>query len=264
MLQRAKNILEDYISLDDFIFEPLDREFHIKPSMVDTNSGEYSFYSFLKALELYDMNKVDAVVTLPINKQSWSKANMNYSGHTDFLRKFYKSDAIMIMGCEDMYVALYTEHIPYKEVSSFIQEDKLVNFLLLLNDSIKSDKIAVLGLNPHAGDGGVLGDEEYIIKKAIREVNRQINKETFYGPFVPDIAFTPKVREEFNYFVCMYHDQGLIPLKALYFDESINISLGLPIKRVSVDHGTAFDIAYKNINISNTSYINAIKKAISL
>jgi 4-hydroxythreonine-4-phosphate dehydrogenase len=264
MLQKAANILEYRFSLDDFVFEPLDRDFDIKPGMADAQSGEYSFYSFLKALEIVDMKKAQAVVTMPINKLSWNEANMHYSGHTDFLRKFYKSEAIMLMGCDDMYVALFTEHIPYKDVPKHIEEEKLLNFLLKLHDNISTDKIAVLGLNPHASDGGVLGNEEEIIKSAIKKANYQLDKELFIGPIVPDIAFTPKFREEFKYFVCMYHDQGLIPLKALYFDQSINISLGLPIVRTSVDHGTAFDIAYKNSDVSLKSYINAIKKAIEL
>jgi 4-hydroxythreonine-4-phosphate dehydrogenase len=112
-----------------------------------------------------------------------------------------------------------------------------------------------LGLNPHAGDGGVLGDEEINeIIPAIKEANEILKKKIFYGPLVPDIAFTKKEGR----FIAMYHDQGLAPLKALYFDESINVSLNLPILRTSVDHGTAFDIAYKSI--ANTkSYENAIK-----
>jgi 4-hydroxythreonine-4-phosphate dehydrogenase len=262
MLEKANNILALNINLNTLIFEELHRDFIIKPSMVTSESGEYSFHSFLKALELVDMKKVDAVVTMPINKYSWSKADINYSGHTDFLRKFYNSDAIMLMGCEEMYVALYSEHIPYKDVASHIEEDKLFNFFIQLSKNINSDKIAVLGLNPHAGDGGILGDEEFIINRAIKKANQTLNREIFYGSFVPDVAFTPKMRKEFKYYVCMYHDQGLIPLKALYFDKSINISLGLPIKRVSVDHGTAFDIAYKRQYPSNLSYLNAIKEAI--
>jgi 4-hydroxythreonine-4-phosphate dehydrogenase len=263
MLERVKNILEIDINLDLFEFVPLDKEdFHIKPSTVDSQSGEYSFYSFLKALELVDMKVASAVVTMPINKYAWSKADISYSGHTDFLRKYYKSDAIMLMGCDDMYVALYTEHVPYKDVPKYVEEDKLVNFLLKLNNNITTDKIAVLGLNPHAGDGGVLGNEEEIINKAIKKANQTLNKDLFFGPVVPDIAFTPKFREQYKYFVCMYHDQGLIPLKALYFDQSINVSLGLPIIRTSVDHGTAFDIAYKGKRPSIQSYLNAIQEAV--
>jgi 4-phospho-D-threonate 3-dehydrogenase / 4-phospho-D-erythronate 3-dehydrogenase len=119
----------------------------------------------------------------------------------------------------------------------------------------------VLGLNPHAGDHGVLGDEERIIERAIARANA--GAEVFDGPIVPDVAFTPRFRRQYRYMVAMYHDQGLAPLKALYFDESINVSLNLPIVRTSVDHGTAFDIAYKQVP-ETLSYRNAVKAALSL
>jgi 4-hydroxythreonine-4-phosphate dehydrogenase len=195
-----------------------------------------------------------------------------YVGHTDMLRDIFKKDAIMMLGCEKMYVALYTEHTPLKQVPKEIKTKKIIRFLIDFYKSIKSpnEKIAVLGLNPHAGDNGVLGDEEEKIKKAIKRVNKilfeKFNfKENTFELVVPDIAFTPHNRKNYRYFCAMYHDQGLAPLKALYFDESINVSLNLPIVRTSVDHGTAFDLAYKKNNqLSNLSYLNAIKKAITL
>jgi 4-hydroxythreonine-4-phosphate dehydrogenase len=109
-----------------------------------------------------------------------------------------------------------------------------------------------------------MGDDETTIQKAIDTVNATLKQEVFVGPLVPDTAFTPSMRKEIQYFVCMYHDQGLIPTKALYFDEGINVSLNLPIIRTSVDHGTAFDIAYQDKEPSTLSYINAIKEAIRL
>lgn len=130
--------------------------------------------------------------------------------------------------------------------------------------SVKQEYIQVLGLNPHASDNGVLGNEEVEIFKAIKNANKILKKDIFKGPIVPDTAFSKTNRKNCKYFVCMYHDQGLAPLKALYFDQSINVSLNLPIIRTSVDHGTAFDIAYKNINVNTKSYINAIKEAINL
>jgi 4-hydroxythreonine-4-phosphate dehydrogenase len=123
------------------------------------------------------------------------------------------------------------------------------------------DSIGVLGLNPHAGDNGVLGDEERFIEQAIQNVNTHFKKEIFVGPLVPDVAFTTHQREQFTHYIAMYHDQGLGPLKALYFDESINVSLGLPIIRTSVDHGTAFDIAYMH-KAATASYVNAVTAAL--
>lgn len=145
-----------------------------------------------------------------------------------------------------------------------VQEDELTTFLVDFYKNVKSKKIGVLGLNPHASDNGVLGDEEVQIFKAIKNANIILKKEIFKGPLVPDTAFSPLGRNDYKYFVAMYHDQGLAPLKALYFDESINVSLNLPIIRTSVDHGTAFNIAYKNEKVNTKSYINAIKEAVTL
>ena len=235
----------------------------IQPGITTAEAGAYSFASFKKAVDAVKTKECNAIVTLPINKESWMKAGINYKGHTDALRDFFKKEAIMMLGCEKLYVALFTEHIPLKEVHKKIKKETLVQFLTDFQKETGAKKIGVLGLNPHAGDNGVLGDEEKIITEAINEVNQK--NSTFIGPLVPDIAFSPKVRESFTYYVAMYHDQGLAPLKALYFDESINVSLNLPIVRTSVDHGTAFDIAYqKNRSVNLRSYIEAVKAAIAI
>ena len=238
-------------------------EFEIKPSKVCEHSGLFSYISFLDAINLAKQNKADAICTLPINKESWAKAGISYVGHTDMLRDIFKKDAIMMLGCKKMYVALFTEHIPLKDVAKNITYEKLYTFLKDFYKSEKPKKVAVLGLNPHAGDNGVLGREEEIISKVINDINLELKQDVFEGPKVPDIIFSPNARKNYKYFIAMYHDQGLAPLKALYFDKSINVSLNLPIVRSSVDHGTAFDIAYKkDNNLSSKSYINAIKKLI--
>lgn len=237
--------------------------FKIKPAKVSAKSGRYAYDSFMAAIELCESKKADGVVTMPIHKEAWMIAGLEYKGHTDLLRKHFNKEAIMMLGCPEMFVALFSEHIPLKEVASTIKYKRVKRFLLDLHRDIPKEKIAVLGLNPHAGDNGVLGQEELIITKAIKSANKKIGFEQFIGPIVPDIAFTPHFRANFHYFVAMYHDQGLAPLKALHFDESVNISLNLPIVRTSVDHGTAFDIAYKN-RAKTLSYLNAIKSAISL
>ena len=234
--------------------------FKIDAGKVSKKSGAYSFASFNKAIELAKSGEVDAICTLPIHKEAWSKAGIKYKGHTEVLRDVFKKDAIMMLGCQKMYVALFTEHIPLKQVAKNIKTKKLLKFLLDLKKSLGTDEqIAVLALNPHAGDNGVLGKEESKIIKAIDLANKKLDKEQFVGAIVPDIAFTPNFRKNYRYFVAMYHDQGLAPLKALYFEEGINVSLNLPILRTSVDHGTAFDIAYKGGDISLKSYVNAIK-----
>ncbi|SFV62852.1 4-hydroxythreonine-4-phosphate dehydrogenase [hydrothermal vent metagenome] len=233
----------------------------IEAGKTTAQSGKYSYDSFMAAIAMCENKEADAVVTLPIHKEAWMIAGLEYKGHTDLLRKHFNKEAIMMLGCPQMFVALFTEHIPLKDVAATLSFEKLETFLLDLHNSIKKEKIAVLGLNPHAGDNGVLGNEEQIITRAIESVNTKVGFEQFCGPVVPDVAFAPYFRKNYNYFVAMYHDQGLAPLKALYFDESVNISLNLPIIRTSVDHGTAFDIAYKN-RANTLSYINAIKSAI--
>ena len=261
MLEQAVKLLDKDIPEDFYLFE-VDGDFEIKAGDLCKESGQYSYDSFRAGMKLCKIKDADALVTLPINKEAWNLAGLDFVGHTDVLRKYFKEDAIMMLGCEQMYVALFTEHMPLKEVPKRIQTEQLAKFLVDLHKSIGEKKVAVLGLNPHAGDNGVLGDEETNITQAIEIVNSLLGKELFIGPVVPDIAFTPHFRKDYQYFVAMYHDQGLAPLKALYFDESINVSLNLPIIRTSVDHGTAFDIAYQG-KAQNLSYINAIKSALA-
>ncbi len=265
MLKQAAQMLELPIP-NDFHTTEIDSEtFTIKPGTVDASSGHYSYASFVKAVEMAKDHQVDAIVTLPIHKKAWEFAGIHYKGHTDALRDFFNTNAIMMLGSPSMYVALFTEHIPLREVPNSINEKELTRFLvdfyhaIEYQPSIIDQKIAVLGLNPHAGDSGVLGDEERIIEKAITNTNQALKKKIFTDPLVPDVAFTPHSRDQYTYYVAMYHDQGLTPLKALYFDEGINISLNLPILRTSVDHGTAFDIAYSEAKLTKLSYLNAVK-----
>lgn len=236
--------------------------FDIEPGLATKAAGEMSYDSFVTAIALAKSEKVSAIVTLPINKNSWSLANIKYKGHTDAISDLLGCKTIMMLGCEEMFVLLFTHHIPLKDVSSKIKTKPFAKFLLDISTYIDADKIAVLGLNPHAGDHGVIGDEEKGISLAIKKSNEILERELFVGPLVPDIAFTKAYREKYKYFVCMYHDQGLIPLKALYFEESINVTLNSSIIRTSVDHGTGFDKAYKNAELSLKSYINAVTEAI--
>jgi 4-hydroxythreonine-4-phosphate dehydrogenase len=262
VVQEAARILNRDVP-SDFQCEKIGGSVKIKPAKITEKSGRYSFKSFQKAIHLATQKKVDAIITLPIHKQAWAKAGVEFKGHTDALRYYFKEDAIMMLGCQKMFVALFTEHIPLKSVAKKIKVGALSTFLQNFYKSTDAQKVAVLGLNPHAGDGGVLGDEEKKIASAIKKANKKLSRDVFEGPFIPDVAFTKGMREKYNYFVAMYHDQGLAPLKALYFEESINVSLNLPIIRTSVDHGTAFDIAYKN-KADVTSYVNAIKAALAL
>ena len=263
MLKKASSELKIEIP-SDFEIHKTKGEFDIKAGTVSRKAGKYSYDSFMDAINLANTNQVEAICTLPINKESWNKAGIKYKGHTEVLRDFFGKNAIMMLGCKKMFVGLFTEHIPLRKVAKKINEEDLTTFLIDFYKNVNNDNIGVLGLNPHASDNGVLGDEEVLIFKAIKKANKELGKNIFKGPLVPDTAFSPLSRKNYKYFVAMYHDQGLAPLKALYFDQSINVSLNLPIIRTSVDHGTAFNIAYKNEKINTKSYINAIKEAIIL
>jgi len=265
MLQQASSLLDIPIPPDFKTVNKIAKTFSITPSTVQKESGTYSFASFLKAVELSKTAEVDGIMTLPIHKKAWELAGVSFKGHTDALREFFFRPAIMMLGSPKLYVALYTEHIPLYQVADEIQDvQKLSSFLIDFYEEIEdrllnSEKIGLLGLNPHAGDDGVLGNEEQYIHEAREIAHKTLGKEVYTEPLVPDVAFTPNSRKQHHYFVAMYHDQGLAPLKALYFDEGINISLNLPIVRTSVDHGTAFDIAYQGKELNNLSYLNAFR-----
>lgn len=263
MLKLATKELELKVP-EDFETFKTKGEFEIKAGTVSKKAGKYSYDSFMDAINLANKKEVDAICTLPINKEAWNKAGIKYKGHTEVLRDFFGKNAIMMLGCKKMFVGLFTEHIPLRKVAKKVNEEDLTTFLIDFYKNVKNDNIGVLGLNPHASDNGVLGNEEVEIFKAIKKANKTLGKDIFKGPLVPDTAFSPLSRKNYKYFVAMYHDQGLAPLKALYFDQSINVSLNLPIIRTSVDHGTAFNIAYKNKKVNTKSYVNAIKEAIIL
>ncbi|EAI3904843.1 4-hydroxythreonine-4-phosphate dehydrogenase [Campylobacter lari] len=266
----------------------IDFDFELNPANLDAKSGAYSFLSFEGASYCTHLF-LDALVTLPINKKTWQMAGVSYKGHTEALRDFFKQDAIMMLGCDELFVALYTEHMPLRDIYKEIKAFELAKFLINFYQCTLFEKIGVLGFNPHASDNGVIGgEEEQEIKKAIRMANvflkdhalnlqnleneyflSQKEKEFSYKeniflsePLVADSAFTPFALSKCKYLVSMYHDLALAPLKALYFDKSINASLNLPIIRTSVDHGTAYDRAYKNEKINLQSYMQAVKSAL--
>ncbi len=247
----------------DFLCVDFDFECAIRPGEVSADSGALSYKSFKLATSYAKNGRADAIVTLPINKKAWKLAGVPYKGHTDALSDMFGKKGIMMLGCEKLFVALYTDHIPLKDVAELIKKEPLTEFLIRFYKVSGFESVGVLGLNPHAGDGGALGNEEDEIRVAIDGANKAIGKNVFEGPLVPDVAFSPKSREKYTTFVAMYHDQGLSPLKALYFDESINVTLGLPIIRTSPDHGTAYDIAY-TLTANTKSYENAVKEAVRL
>ncbi|MGP1561654.1 MAG: 4-hydroxythreonine-4-phosphate dehydrogenase [Helicobacteraceae bacterium] len=235
------------------------KSFKITPGKVSASAGGASFESFRQALDLADAKQASGVLTLPVSKEAWQKAGANYKGHTDYLGARYNQTPIMMLGCDKLFVGLFTDHLPLKDVPASIQRKPLAQKLYDFCRCTGAKEVACLGLNPHAGENGLLGSEDAIINAAIKDANSRLRGCKICGAFPPDSAFSPAMRARFKYYFAMYHDGGLAPLKALFFDESINVSLNLPVRRASVDHGTAFDIAYKGKNPSPLSYINAIR-----
>ncbi|MBM0636639.1 4-hydroxythreonine-4-phosphate dehydrogenase [Campylobacter sp. VicNov18] len=290
--EKSQNSLEIY-SFCAPLGLKVDENFNIQAGKIDAKSGLYSFLSFKAASYFVYEKHAHALLTLPVHKKAWEQAKLDYKGHTDALRDFFKQNAIMMLGCKKLFIGLFSEHIPLSKVSQKITFKNLSIFLKDFYKETGFKKIGVLGFNPHAGDYGVIGGkEEKIMQKAIAFVNAFLysqKDENFFKkalkdenlqndllfnfkgkgiylpyPLVADSAFTKESLKSCKRLVAMYHDLGLTPLKALYFDQSINVSLNLPIIRVSVDHGTAFDKAYKNAKINTKSYFEAAKFALEL
>jgi 4-phospho-D-threonate 3-dehydrogenase / 4-phospho-D-erythronate 3-dehydrogenase len=207
-----------------------------------------------------------ALVTAPINKEAIKKAGFSFPGHTEFLACFTKSKNVtMMLVGENIRVGLVTRHIPIKDVAENISKEKIIKTTLNINAAlknifdIKNPKIGIASLNPHAGDGGVIGNEDKsIIIPAVKMLQRKINN--VFGPYPADIVFHKAYNKKLDAVIAMYHDQGLIPLKMVAFDKGVNITLGLPFMRTSPDHGTGFDIAGSG-KADPTSMIEAIKLA---
>ncbi len=230
-----------------------EEDVQITPGEMNDTGGKYAVLSLTVATEALKAGKIDGLVTAPIHKKNIQSSNFNHTGHTPFLKKsFGVNDVVMLMVADNMKIGLLTEHLPVKEVAAVIKKETILSKLQLINQSLKRDfgvvkpKIAVLGLNPHAGDEGLIGKEEIeIIKPAIKEAKQ---KEIFcFGPYSADAFFARGQYEKFDAVLSLYHDQGLIPFKSLSLGEGINFTAGLKAVRTSPDHGTAFDIAGKGI-----------------
>jgi 4-hydroxythreonine-4-phosphate dehydrogenase len=214
--------------------------------------GQYAYRSLEVAIHDLKKGWVDALVTAPINKEAMKMANFQYPGHTEYLtHTFDTQESLMFMVSENLRVGLVTNHVPLGEVTSRIDKSLIVKKIKLMNESLRMDygierpTIAVLGLNPHAGDGGAIGEEEeQLIRPAIVECKKK--GILAMGPFAADGLFGSQQYAKFDGILAMYHDQGLIPFKALSFGKGVNFTAGLPVVRTSPDHGTAYDLAGKN------------------
>jgi 4-hydroxythreonine-4-phosphate dehydrogenase len=229
-----------------------EEEVVITPGQLNDIGGKYAVKSLLMAADAVKSGHIHGLVTAPIHKKNVQSEAFSYTGHTPFLKDIEGAkDVLMLLYDAHFRVALVTEHVPLKEVTNHISKEIILSKLNLLHQSLRRDfgidkpKIAVLGLNPHAGDEGLVGnEEETIIGPAIKEAK---NKMLVYGPFSADAFFARASYTKFDAVLAMYHDQGLIPFKTIAAGEGVNYTAGLNFVRTSPDHGTAFDIAGKNI-----------------
>ncbi len=244
IIQNAEDALEGKANLVNCWKEEVKMDF----GKVDPVVGGYAVKSLEAACDAVDSGKVDALVTAPINKESIQSSEFQFSGHTDYLESRYKSKATMMFLSPDLKLALATVHIPLAKVSEKISAKLVEQKIMAIHQSLKQDfhlpkgRIAVLALNPHAGDKGVIGLEDQEIVSPGIEQAKEAGAMAF-GPYPADSFFGSSSYRAFDAVLAMYHDQGLVAFKSLTFGEGVNYSAGLPIIRTSPDHGTAFDIA---------------------
>jgi 4-hydroxythreonine-4-phosphate dehydrogenase len=246
-----------------------EEEVAITPGQLNETGGRYAVRSLIAATTALKEKKIQGLVTAPVHKKNIQSADFSFTGHTPFLKNFFAvNDVAMILFAGNFRVALVTEHVPVQDVVKYISKETILSKLSIINSSLQKDfgidkpRIAVLGLNPHAGDEGLVGnEEETIIKPAIREAKN--NNILAIGPYSADAFFARRSFEKFDAVLAMYHDQGLIPFKALAIDEGVNYTAGLPAVRTSPDHGVAFDIAGKN-KADATSFMTAVFECIDI
>lgn len=251
------------------LFNCWEEDIQVTPGQLTDEGGKYAVLSLQTAVAALKQKQIDGLVTAPIHKKNIQSADFNFTGHTPYLKHMFGvNDVVMMLCAGDFRVALVTEHVPVGEVAKHITKEKILSKLYLINQSLQKDfgiekpKIAVLGLNPHAGDEGLIGnEEETIIKPAIKEAKN--NNMLVVGPYSADAFFARRSFDRFDAVLAMYHDQGLIPFKTLASGEGVNFTAGLPAVRTSPDHGVAFDIAGKD-KADNASFLTALFECIDI
>jgi 4-hydroxythreonine-4-phosphate dehydrogenase len=241
----------------------------IEPGRVSAAAGKAGYRYIEEAIRAALAGKIEAVVTAPIHKEALRLSGVNLPGHTEIFTALTGAPrSCMMLYSDKLTVSMVTTHIGYNEVPGRLSVERVLNVIELTAETMgwmlgRAPRIGVCGLNPHAGEHGLFGqgEEDKFVAPAVAEAKRRGLDAT--GPLVPDAAFTAGVRSKFDAFVCLYHDQGHIPFKMLAFDTGVNLTLGLPIIRTSVDHGTAFDIAWQG-KADPTSLFSAIHIAARL
>ena len=251
------------------LFNCWEEEVAINPGQLSDEGGKYAVLSLQSAVAALKQKQIDGLVTAPIHKKNIQSPEFSFTGHTPYLKNvFGVNDVVMMLCAGNFRVALVTEHVPVSEITKNITKEKIISKLNIIHQSLQKDfgidkpRIAVLGLNPHAGDEGLIGnEEETIIKPAIKEAKN--NNMLVVGPYSADAFFARRSYERFDAVLAMYHDQGLIPFKALAISDGINYTAGLPSVRTSPDHGVAFDIAGKD-KADPSSFIAAVFECIDI
>ena len=251
------------------VFNCWEEEVAINPGQLTDIGGKYAVLSLQTAVAALKQKQIDGLVTAPIHKKNIQSPEFSFTGHTPYLKSMFGVNDVVMMLCAGSFrVALVTEHVPVAEVSKHITKEKIISKLNIVHQSLQKDfgidkpRIAVLGLNPHAGDEGLIGsEEESIIKPAIKEAKN--NNMLVVGPYSADAFFARRSFERFDAVLAMYHDQGLIPFKTLATGEGVNYTAGLPAVRTSPDHGVAFDIAGKD-QADTSSFITAVFECIDI
>ena len=260
---------QEELSNDSLWIANRDCNLNILPGKPDPNCANFIISNFQQAVQRTISKEFEAVVTCPINKEIINKGGINFTGHTEELAKLSKIDkVVMMLATQELKVALATTHLPLREVPEYITQDHIEETILIINNDlqenwkIKNPLIKVLGLNPHAGDGGFLGSEDQeILIPVIKKLNDMgLN---ISGPHSADTAFINNNQIKPDIVLAMYHDQGLPVIKTIGFGKITNVTLGLPFIRTSVDHGTAYDIA-GSIQADESSLIEAAKIAASI
>ncbi len=241
----------------------------IEPGQVTADGGKYAYISLQRATDDLLAGNIDGLVTAPINKDNIQSAEFSFPGHTEYLQhRDSKPESLMFLVSDTLRVGVVTGHIPVSKISESITTDKIVHKLKLMNESLQNDfwirkpKIAVLGLNPHASDNGLIGSEEQsTITPAIEEARN--HDVLAFGPYAADGFFANGTYLQFDAVLAMYHDQGLIPFKQIAFETGVNYTAGLSFVRTSPDHGTAYDIAGRNM-ASEISFREALFTALHI
>lgn len=238
----------------------------ISPGKATPEAGKAAFVALKSACEDLKEGYLDALVTAPIDKKMIHSEDFPFKGHTEYLTQFFGSqDSLMFMVSDKLKIGLVTEHVPVNQVASLLTKERIEAKIALMENSLKKDfgvvkpKIAVLGLNPHAGDNGLIGQEDEQVVKTVVNESRN-NGRLVFGPFPADGFFGSATYLKYDGVLAMYHDQGLIPFKSIAFEDGVNFTAGLSVVRTSPDHGTAFAIAGKN-QASENSLREAIYRA---